>query len=355
MAMKRIRVGIIGQGRSGCNIHAHLMTLLREKFDLVAVADPIAERVDDARKRFGCRGFSHYREMAHSMDLELIVNATPSHLHVPLTAELLGQGHNVLCEKPLASQTTDVDRLVETAAETGAVLAVFQQSRFAPYFQKVREVIDSKVLGRVVMIRCAFTGFARRWDWQTLQQFNGGNLLNTGPHPLDQALQLFGTAEEPRVFCLMDRANTFGDAEDHVKLILFGERSPTIDLEISSCSAYPVSTYRVYGTRGGLDGTTTHVEWKYYLPEESPEQHLITEPLPDRAYCNEEITWHEDSWDVPDEQSNLFDTIGISYYNDLYEVLTAGKEPVVKVSDVRRQIAVIEECHRQESLSRMTK
>ena len=48
---------------------------------------------------------------------------------------------------------------------------------------------------------------------------NGGNLMNTGPHPLDQALQLFGEGM-PRVACFMDRANTLGDAEDFVKVIL---------------------------------------------------------------------------------------------------------------------------------------
>ena len=349
--MKKIRAGIIGQGRSGCDIHAHLMTLLPEKFEIAAVADPLLERLDEARENFGCRGFTDYREMVDDLQLDLVVVAPPSNLHVPISEALLERGLNVLCDKPLARRVADVDRLVAKAAKSGATLSVFQQSRFAPYFQKVREIIDTGVLGRIVMIRVAFNGFGRRWDWQTLQRFDGGSLLNTGPHPLDQALQLFGTAEEPRVFCLMDRATTLGDAEDHVKLILTGDKSPTIDLEISSCSAYPDSTYRVYGTLGGLDATTTHIDWKYYKPEEAPEQHLTEEPLPGREYCREELVWHEESWDMPDSQSNLFDTIGLGYYNDLYDVLTSGKEPVVRVAQVRRQIAVIEECHRQNPFS----
>ena len=59
------------------------------------------------------------------------------------------------------------------------------------------------------------SGFARRWDWQTMRKHYGGNLLNTAPHALDQALQLFGTDARPKVTCAMDRANSFGDAEDH--------------------------------------------------------------------------------------------------------------------------------------------
>lgn len=264
------------------------------------------------------------------------------------------RGFNVLCEKPFARKVSEVDALIAKSKETGKYLAVYQQSRFAPYFRQVRSVIDSGVLGRIVMIKVAFNGFSRRWDWQTLQEYNGGSLLNTGPHPLDQALQLFGEAEDPEVFCLMDRANTWGDAEDHVKLILHGKKSPTIDLEISSCCAYPLYTYQVYGTRGSLSGTTTHIDWKFFKEEEAPEQKLIREPLDGRAYCKETLPWHEQSWDVPSKEANMFDTMGKQYYQDLHAGLTEGKQTTVTVEQVRRQIAVIEECHRQNPLSRLS-
>ena len=104
-------------------------------------------------------------------------------------------GFNLLCEKPLARRAADVDKLIEKSKSKGVLFAIYQQSRYAPYFRQVRKVIDSGVLGRIVQINIAFNGFSRRWDWQTLQEYDGGNLLNTGPHPLDQALQLFGTVE----------------------------------------------------------------------------------------------------------------------------------------------------------------
>src|SRR5207245_2139585 len=107
-------------------------------------------------------------------------------------------GFNVLCEKPFASTAADVDRMIAAAERANRTVAIFQQSRFAPYFRKVREVIASGVLGDIVQINIAFNGFSRRYDWQTLTAEMGGNLLNTGPHPLDQALQLFGTDIEPK-------------------------------------------------------------------------------------------------------------------------------------------------------------
>ncbi|HET6455286.1 MAG TPA: Gfo/Idh/MocA family oxidoreductase [Armatimonadota bacterium] len=351
--MKRIRVGVIGQGRSGHDIHVAAFKLMPGRFKVVAVADPLEGRCDDAVSALGCDAYTDYREMLERGDLDLVVNATPSHLHVPVTLEILDAGFNVLTEKPLARHAADVDKIIAKAKKTGKLFAIYQQSRFAPYFQQVRKVINSGVLGRVVMARVAFNGFGRRWDWQTIQDYSAGNLLNTGPHPLDQALQLFGTDVMPKVTCIMDRANTWGDAEDFVKLILRGEGRPVIDLEISSCCAYPTHTYHVDGTLGGLKGNTTHLDWKYFKPEEAPEQHLIRKPLPGRAYCRENLKWHEKSWDVPDSQKNLFGYMSRSFYKNLYDALTTGAPLMIKPEEVRRQIAVIEEAHRQNPLSKL--
>ena len=352
--MKKIRVGVIGQGRSGYRIHVDCLQNMTDRYEIAVVADTLEGRCLKTSEEIGCDACTDYREIAARDDLDLVVNATPTHLHVPVTLDLLDAGHNVLCEKPLARCVADVDALITRAEETGRLLAIFQQSRFAPYFVQVRKVLESGLLGRLIMVKIAFNGFTRRWDWQTLQEFSGGSLLNTGPHPLDQALQLFGTDAMPEVLCIMDRANTFGDAEDHVKLILHGEGRPTIDLEISSCCAYPLYTYQLYGTHGGLSGDLSHLDWKWYVPDEAPPRELVRSPLPDYQYCGEVLPMHEDSWDVPQQQTDLFETIGRQFYTNLYDALTDGAELVVKPEHVRRQIEVIEECHRQNPLSRMS-
>lgn len=347
--MKKIRVGIIGQGRSGRNIHDKAFRdVVADKYQVVIVADPLEDRRKRAADEFGYETAADYRELLKRDDLDLIVNASPSHLHVPITAEILDAGFNVLTEKPLARRAADVDMLIDKAKKAGKLFAVYQQSRFAPYFAQVRKVIDSGVLGRIVMVKIAFNGFSRRWDWQTLQEMDGGNLLNTGPHPLDQALHFVGRDAMPQVLCLMDRTdNTRGDAEDHVKLLLHRQGRPTVDLEISSCCAYPVYAYQVYGTRGGLSGNMTHLDWKYFKPEEASPQELQRDPLPGPSYCGDKLDWHEASWDVPEEDSDLFDSMAGKFYRNLYEALINGAPLEVPPEQVRQQIAVIEECHRQ--------
>lgn len=350
--MKKLSVGIIGQGRSGRNIHAVTIAKLPELFKIVAVCDREAARCEASKNDFGCDTYTDYHEMMKRKDLDLVVNATTSEQHAAVTLELLDAGFNVLTEKPLARHVSEVDAILKKVQETKKFFAIYQQSRFAPYFNKVREVIDSGVLGRIVMVKIAFNGFARRWDWQTFQDMCAGNLFNTGPHPLDQALQLFGDAD-PEVFCLMDRANCFGDAEDHVKMILHGKGHPTIDLEISSCCAYPLYTYQVYGTQGGLSGTMNHFDWKYFKPEEAPEQKASRDPLPNLAYCSEQLKWYEEKWDANDEEKDLFFYMGTRFYKNIHDALVNGAPLTVTPMQVRRQISVIEEAHRQNPFPKM--
>jgi predicted dehydrogenase len=355
-----IRVGIVGQGRSGRDIHGvYLATDAR--YRIVAVADALADRRARAAREYGCATHADVAGLLARKDLDLVVNSSFSFQHVPVTLAALEAGHHVLCEKPFASTVQGVDRMVAAAKRAGKVLAVFQQSRYAPYFTEIRRVIASGVLGRIVQVSIAFNGFGRRWDWQTLREFDGGNLLNTGPHPLDQALTLFG-AGDPEVWCRMDRTveGWWGDAENHVKLILSGKNHPTIDIEISSCCAYAPTLYRVYGTLGGLQATADSVEWRWFDPAAAPSQHLIREPLCKEdgtpAYCGEKLPWQTAKW--PEAQpatggaggytpSAPGTVMSASLYSMLYRTLREGAPLEITPEQVRRQIAVIEVCQRQ--------
>ena len=351
--MKQINVAIIGQGRSGRNIHGLYFMKDRERFKIAAVSDLLEERRQRAEREYGCEAYADYRCLFGRKDVDLVVNATYSHLHVPITKELLENGFNVLCEKPAARKAADFDSLVEASKMNGKVFAVFQEVRYAPYFLQIQKVIGSGVLGRIVQIDLSENYFSRRYDWQTMRERDGGNLLNKGPHQIDHALRLFGPGVMPEITCILDDTVSFGDADDYVKLIFKGKGRPTIDIEMSSCSAYPHALVNIQGTLGGLTGDITHVEWKYFKPEEAPKQKLVREPIVDcdglPAYCSEELNWYTESWDFP-ANGNAFDAATANYYDMLYKVLTEGADLGVTLPEVRMQIAVMEECLKRNPL-----
>lgn len=355
--MKKLNVAILGQGRSGWRIHGSSILEKLDKFNPVAIVDPMEDRREKAAARYNKKidTYADYTEILGRKDIDLVINATPSHKRVEVALDLMKHGFNVLNEKPLARTAKEVQLLMDTAKENNVGFYIFQQSRFAAFFTEIRNIIDSGKLGRIVQISISYSGFARRWDWQTVQAFNGGSLLNTGPHPMDQALQLFGDGD-PNILCFMDRVNTFGDAEDYVKVILSGKNKPIIDIEISSCQAYNPFTYNIQGSNGGLTATLDNINYKYFKTEECQEQQLIKEPLTgsdgEPAYCFETLKWYEEEWKLDKEQFGTFSYMTGKYYDMLYSHITEGTELLVTAEQVKKQIGVIEECHRQNPLSK---
>lgn len=340
-----IKVGIAGLGRSGWSIHANLLSMVPDLYQVVAVVDGEEARRQEAIDRFECRAYTDFNDMLADDEPELIVVALPSFLHGSLTVAALEAGRHVVCEKPMADSLEDAGRMVEAAQANPGVLSIFQQRRYNPDFQKVQEIIKSGILGRIIHIRMTENHFSRRWDWQTLQKYGGGTLNNTGPHYLDQALQLFGPAE-PEVFCHLDRALTLGDADDHLKLVLKAPGAPTIDIEVSSACAYPGDSWNIMGTRGGLRGDRSGLTWKTYDPEKLEPRTLDLQPTPNRSYNRDSIEWQEESWN-PDV-SNMYAFYGqsyVQYYRDLYQTIRHDAPLVITPESVYRVIQLQERCH----------
>ncbi len=356
--MKVLNVAILGQGRSGRNIHgAHIKN--DPRFRVVAVVDPLADRRARALEEYpGCTVHACHTELYGRQDIDFVVNATPSHLHQPYAIELMRHGFNVLQEKPIAPTAAKVDELRAVIAETGRMFAIFLQSRYRRQFVKIKEIIASGQLGRIVAVKITSSGYGRRWDWQTLQEYTAGSLYNTGPHPVGQALEFLNYYDGiPEVYCKMDRVNTFGDAEDYVKLILSAPGRPVVDVEISSCDGYPLYTYQVQGDRGALTADSKIVRWKYFKAEEAPARELIRTPLMDEnglpIYCQEKLTWYEEEWQEENVLDQVFSHDTKRLYDDVYAYLTEGKELPVSLKQVAQQIYVMETAHKQNPMSRI--
>lgn len=345
--MKQLKVAILGQGRSGYGIHASWLRNDTERFKIVAVADPIVERMKECAEEFGSKQYDDYKALLadKSLDADLVVNALPSHLHAEGTIAAFKAGYNVICEKPVARTVAEFDSVVAAAKGSGKLCLPYQNSRFQPAFQKIQEVLASGRLGELVHARICFNGWSRRWDWQTRRDMGGGNLLNTGPHPLDQAIVLFGE-DMPQVFARLVSKNPFGDAENFASVTLWGKGKPTIDVVTSSFAAYPQGEmYNLGCTRGGLSGSLTELKWKYYNVDKAPDHpHSSTVThSEERRFCHEDLEWTEETWKFETKRA----VITNGFYDDAYGIIVNGAPRVITLEQVRRQVAVLEEAHRQ--------
>ncbi|MBQ8509226.1 MAG: Gfo/Idh/MocA family oxidoreductase [Clostridia bacterium] len=352
--MKQMRIAIIGQGRSGRDIHgAFLLNDKSERYKVVAVCDWKADRRERAAKDFGCDVYEDYRELFKRDDIDLVVNSTFSYEHCPVTLDLLSHGFNVLVEKPFAMTEADCKKMIDTAYENNVKLFVFQQSRFAPYYTKIREIVDSGVLGKIEQISISFSGFARRWDWQCSQRFGGGGLYNTGPHPLDQALDLLDfDPQTTLLYSRLDTLNTYGDADDYAKLLITAPGKPLIDLEVSSANGYFKDNYVIHAKNGSLRATLREIQYKYFVPLENVDHTLILEPLCHEngypAYCSEKLNWHEETISL---DGSAFDVGTSRYYDMVYRCLFEGRRPEIEPWQSMMQIQISEQVHRDNPLT----
>lgn len=337
-----IRVGIAGLGRSGWNIHASTFQSLAEKYQVVAAMDFDAARREEAATTFGATTYDDYAALVADERVEVVVVATPNFLHRDHVISALENGRHVVCEKPFGTDVGEADAMIEAARKNARLVAPFQNRRYEAHFEKVREIVRSGVLGDIHLIRLCVHNFGRRWDWQTLRKFSGGQLTNWGPHVIDHALQLLGLDERetPEMWVDMRNLLSSGDAEDTIKLVLRKPDGPVIDIELSGASAYAQDRWFIAGKNGGLRGTTSHLEWKWVDWNALPERPVEETPTAGRSYNGEQLEWQSQEWNASGEKE--MDLLNQRFYLELYKAVRQGAELDISPSSVRQQIAVIE-------------
>lgn len=353
--MKKLKVAIIGQGRSGRNIHgAYFKRPDNDLYDVALVIETSAARRERALKEYtGCEVCADYTALFARKDIDLVVNAAYSHRHYDITRDLLLHGMNVLVEKPFARNYYECTDLMRIAREQGVVLAAFQQSFLAPYYTGTKEFLKTGKIGDIIQVNIRFSGFARRWDWQTLQCKLGGSVYNTGPHPIGLGLDLLDFDENACVACSrLARAFTSGDGEDCAKIILTAPGKAIVDIEINSNDAFGEGyTLKVFGTRGTYQCNMNTYKAKYILPGENPAHAPVKEFLQDQdglpVYCSENLVVHEEEAAFDGE---VFKAGTQYFYQMLHETLAHGAPLAITPEHAAQIIRVIETVHAQNPL-----
>ena len=352
--MKKLRVAIIGQGRSGRNIHgAFYLSDANTHFEVAYVVDADEHRRALARNDFPhATVLSDYRELFDCTDVDLVVNASYSEMHYPISKDLLEHGFNVMCEKPFGRNREECETLMRIAKQNGLVLAVFHNTQEAPFYLHALETVRSGKLGEIKQISIFYNGFARRWDWQTLQKKLAGSVYNTGPHPIAMALGFLDFDADTRVaFSKLDLALTSGDAEDYAKIILQAPNKPVIDLEISSIDAFNDFNLKIQGTRGTFKSTPAAYTMKYIVDGENPERPVQETFIHDDnwkpIYCWEPLKAHEEQGTY---QGNAFDVGTKAIYESVYRAITEGAPLSVTCEMAAQVIDVIDAVHAQNPL-----
>lgn len=335
-----VKTAIAGLGRAGWGIHARILKT-RQDFQLVAVIDPEAERRAEAERDFpGCKGYADWKKFLDDPNgAELVIVATASIAHVPMSIDALKKGFHVMTEKPMATNLKDADKVLKVAKKAKGLFTVHQNHREDADLHHLLSIFDSGLLGRVFYIRMFSAGFRRRNDWQTLRKFGGGTLNNTCPHNIDECLQLLQSPVVD-VWGDLQQAVSAGDTEDHVQVMMRGKNGRVIEILVTSACAISQPHWLVMGTKGTLVSEGKEFYIKHLDPAKPLSKLKVNATLavPGRKYGvvgGEELSFLEKRVPAapPEMAKNL--------YSELYRSIREGKKAWITPESVREQIRVI--------------
>ncbi len=172
------------------------------------------------------RWYTDAQKLIDDPDINAVYIATPPSSHATFAIMAMKAGKPVYVEKPLAATYDECARVNRVSEETGVPCFVAYYRRYLPYFQRVKELLASGVIGRVINVQVRFAVPPRDLDyahpdnlpWRLQPDIAGGGYFyDLAPHQLDLLQEFFGVILEARGICA-NRGQLYA-AEDSVSAI----------------------------------------------------------------------------------------------------------------------------------------
>ena len=192
-ANDKVRVGIIGCG--GIANGKHMPALKKvPNVEMVAFCDIIVERAEKAKKDFGtpdAKVYEDYKQLLEDKSIDVVHVLTPNRCHSFITVDALDAGKHVMCEKPMAINSVEAQKMLDAAKRSGKKLTIGYQNRQRPDSQFLQAEALKGTFGDIYYAKA--TALRRRavptWGvFLNEYEQGGGPLIDIGTHALDLTL-----------------------------------------------------------------------------------------------------------------------------------------------------------------------
>ncbi len=332
---KKINTALVGFGMSGEYFHAPFLDA-NPNFNL----KKIIERHSSRSKQLYpyVEVVKNFDKILNDEEIALVIINTPNHLHYQMAKEAMLAGKHVIIEKPFTVTSDEAKELIEIAKGKDKVLTAYQNRRWDGDYLTVQKIIKDKLLGELAEYESHFDRFRNfikpnTWKEETLP--GTGLLYDIGSHLIDQAVCLFGKPDS--IFADLRTQRPNGKIIDNFELILdYGKLKVT--LKSNFLSKIPLPRFTLHGTEGSFV--------KYGLdPQEDILKKSGYKHSPDWGKEPKEF-WGTIDTNVNGASMNIkIKTIPGSYasfFENIYEAITEGKELIVKPEEALTTIRIIE-------------
>ncbi len=188
-----VRVGIIGCGGIANGKHMPALSKLKN-VKMVAFCDIIEKKALAARDKYGdpdCAVYTDYKQLLADPSIDVVHVLTPNRSHSFITVDALEAGKHVMCEKPMAINSIEAQKMLDAAQRTGKKLSIGYQSRHRTDSLYMKKEVENGTLGDIYYAEA--TAIRRRavptWGvFLNEYEQGGGPLIDIGTHALDLTL-----------------------------------------------------------------------------------------------------------------------------------------------------------------------
>ncbi|MFN8337269.1 MAG: Gfo/Idh/MocA family oxidoreductase [Cyclobacteriaceae bacterium] len=153
---KPVTAIVCGAGNRG-NVYGGYSLAYPDNLDIIGVAEPIAIRNERYAKKHAIKDENRFVTWEDVFKrpkfADAIIISTPDNLHYGPCMKALEMGYDVLLEKPISPSEKECRDILALAKKNDRIVAVCHVLRYAPYFVKLRELIQSKAIGEVISIQ----------------------------------------------------------------------------------------------------------------------------------------------------------------------------------------------------------
>ena len=255
--------GIIGIGNIADRVTAPAMAQAKNNRLVAAMRRDLSRARELAEKHGASKAYGSVEEVLRDDEVDAVYVATPVHAHASQTIQAAEHGKHVLCEKPMAMNPEECERMVEACEANGVKLMVCYYMRFNRRHQKIKELIAAGEIGQVTAARVSLSGLSpvNTQSWRQRPELSGGgNLVDTGSHCVDLLRYLVG--EVTQVSALVNTL-AFGYAvDDTATLLLNLDNGAHAVVSSHGSTLIPdeqeSSSLAIYGTGGTILSSPLH-------------------------------------------------------------------------------------------------
>lgn len=228
-------IGVGAMGQHHVRIYHEMVNV-----ELVGISDVSESRVRELSEQYGTKGFTDYNELL-AQNLDAVSIVVPTTLHMAVGLDVIGSGANLLVEKPIADTLENAGTLTRAAEDAGVGLMAGHIERFNPAVTKLKEIIDSGLLGKIVSIS------ARRVGPYNPRIRDVGVILDIGVHDIDVISYLYGKDVNEVYSIAGADIHSF---EDHASIILRFDHELSGIVETNWLTPHKVRKLTVIGVEG---------------------------------------------------------------------------------------------------------